>query len=140
VIGPYDVYMDQVHVSATYATYLRKVLAQALFNPTPTPTHFVQADSTSVVKPFGGATLSGVSLLDATAVLGSSSVEKVDFQLSGGGLHNQSICAGSKSLFGWFCRWNSSTVANGRYTLHVIASYESGESRQSKPISLSVKN
>jgi hypothetical protein len=98
VIGPYDVYMDQVHVSATYATYLRKVLAQALFNPTPTPTHFVQADSTSVVKPFGGATLSGVSLLDATAVLGSSSVEKVDFQLSGGGLHNQSICAGSKSL------------------------------------------
>jgi peptidoglycan/LPS O-acetylase OafA/YrhL len=140
VIGPYDVYMDQVHVSATYAAYLRKVLAQALLSPIPTPTHFVQADSTGVVQPSSGATLSGDSLFDAIAVLGSSSVEKVDFQLSGGRLHNQTICAGSQSLFGWFCRWNSSTVANGRYTLRVIASYESGEIRQSKPISLSVKN
>ena len=40
IIGPYEVYLDRFHVTATYATYLQHVLAQALFSATPTPTHF----------------------------------------------------------------------------------------------------
>jgi peptidoglycan/LPS O-acetylase OafA/YrhL len=140
VVGTYDVYMDQIHVSATYATYLRNVLAQALFSPTPTPTHFVQADSTSVRWPSRGAKVSGEVLLAATAALGSSSVVNVDFQLSGGGVHDQSVCIGSKSVFGWLCRWDSSTVANGHYTVNAVASSGPGRTRQSKPISFFVKN
>ena len=140
VVGSYDVYMDDIHVSATYATYLRNVLAHALFSPTATPTHFVQADSMTVRWPSSGAQVAGEFLFDATAALGSSSVVNVDFQLSGAGVHDQSVCTGNKTVFGWLCRWDSSTVANGHYTVRAVASSGSGGTRQSKPISFVVKN
>ena len=59
IVGPYGIYMDRFHVSAAYAMYLENALAQALFNPTPIPTHFKLEVATSVVRPSNGDTLSG---------------------------------------------------------------------------------
>ena len=140
IVGPYDVYMDRFHVSATYATYLRNVLAQVLFSSTPTPTHFELQLSTNVERPSNDATLSGGYWLDAAARPGNSPVIKVDFQLSGGRLRRQSICIGNASFIGWLCHWSTTEVANGRYTLQSVAYDAAGRSVRSKPISLSVKN
>jgi hypothetical protein len=140
VVGPYDVYQDRFHVTVEFANYLHNVLAQALFSPTPIPTHFKTQVSVSVAKPSNGATVSGTYVLDGAAVLGSSPVTKVVFRLSGGALDNQLICVASKTLVGWLCSWNTSNVANGRYALRSIAYDAAGKSVQSKPVSLSVEN
>ena len=84
IIGPYEVYLDRFHVTATYATYLQKVLGQALFNPKPAPIHFKQEMATSLARPSAGAILSGGYALSAR-VLGNSAVTRVEFRLSGGG-------------------------------------------------------
>ena len=65
---------------------------------------------------------------------------KVEFRLSGGGLHDQLIGFGSETFVGWLCYWHTSAVANGRYRLMTIAHDASGKSVQSKSISLSVEN
>lgn len=145
IVGPYGVYMDQFHVSAAYATYLQNALAQELFGSTPTPTFGSSAPDIfiSVVRPSNGATLSGGFLLDARSgmsLFGKPPVVRVVFRLSGGGLRNQSICSGASGFGGWICYWNTSSVANGRYTLQSVAYDAAGMSVRSKSISLSVKN
>ena len=116
IVGPYDVYMDRFHVSAAYATYLQKALAQAVFSPIAPPTHFSVEVTTSVVRPSDGATLSGGYWLAAIAVLGNSPVVSLDFRLSGGGL------------------------SNGHYKLQTVAYDAAGKNLQSEVISVSVKN
>ena len=140
IVGPYDVYMDRTHITAAYAAYLHHALAQALFSPIPTPTRFKAETSISVARPSNGATVSGTFVLAAAAALGNSPVTKVEFLLSGGGLHDQLIGLGSETLFGWLYSWNTSNAANGRYRLRTIAYDAAGKSIQSKSISLSVKN
>ncbi len=140
IVGPYDVYLDRTHVTAAYVAYLQDALAQTLFSPTPMPIRFKTQVSTSVARPSNGATVSGTYVLDAAAALANSPVTKVEFRLSGGGLHNQLIGFGSESFVGWLCYWHTSSVGNGRYTLMTIAYDAAGKSVQSKSISLSVKN
>ncbi len=57
VVGSYDVYMDQYHVSATYATYLSDVLAQALFTRTAKVPQIVGVGSTNTPGTSGHAAL-----------------------------------------------------------------------------------
>jgi peptidoglycan/LPS O-acetylase OafA/YrhL len=140
IVGPYDVYMDRFHVSAAYSLYLQHALAQALFSPTALPTRFVQYISTSVLRPSTGATVSGGYWLAARASLGTSPVVKVEFQLSGGTLHNQTVCTGDDTFIGWFCHWSTTNVANGSYTMQSVSFDAAGKTVRSKPISLSVKN
>jgi peptidoglycan/LPS O-acetylase OafA/YrhL len=140
IVGPYNVYLDRSHVTAAYASYVHNALAQALFSPSPMPTRFKVEISVSVARPSNGATVSGAYVLAGAAVLGSSPVTKVEFRLSGGQLDNQLIGVANKTFVGWLCYWNTSNVANGRYTLRSIAYDAAGKSVQSKPISLSVKN
>ena len=140
IVGPFDVYMDRFHVSAAYATYLRNALAQTLFSEIPTPTHFKLEISSKLARPSDGATLSGNYWLAASAALGSSPVSRVEFQLSGGTQRNQLICLGNLTFIGWFCQWNTTNVADGRYTLESVAYDASGKSVRSKPVSITVKN
>ena len=139
VVGPYDVYMDPIHVTATYAAYLQNALAEAIFSPVPIPTHF-HSNISAAVGPPSKHPISGRYLLLGGAVLGDTPVVKVEFQLSGNGLHNVLICGGTKSPYGWGCTWDTSQVANGRYTVRSIGYGASGMSVRSKPISFSVKN
>ena len=141
IIGPYEVYLDRFHVTATYATYLQHVLAQALFSATPTPTHFEVVLTTRVVRPTGGATVSGSYLLAASTNLDDVPIVKVDFRLSGVGFNAQTVCRGvGGSPLGWICWWNTSNVSNGRYALQSIAYDAAGQSVQSKSVSISVSN
>jgi peptidoglycan/LPS O-acetylase OafA/YrhL len=142
VVGKYDVYMDHFHVSAAYATYLQNALAQSIFGATPRPT-FESSKlelSTTVEVPSNGATLSGDRWLDAN-VQGTFPVTSVDFQLSGGGLGNQSLCSTQgRSYLGWVCQWNTSDVPNGLYTLQSVALNTEGKTVRSAPVTISVKN
>jgi YVTN family beta-propeller protein len=100
-------------------------------NPPPT---------TTVVLPTNNATISGTTqYLDATA---SSSVTSVRYQLSGGpsDLSDVQIATGTRTLYGWLAAWNTTTVANGSYTLQSVASYAGGVSGTSAAITVTVDN
>jgi hypothetical protein len=140
IVGPYDVYTDRFHVTASYATYLQSVLYLALFRPSPLPTHFQVTISTEVVRPSYGGTVSGRYLLAAVAALGDAHVTRVEFRLSGNGLHSALICSGLLGLFGWYCNWNTSQIPNGKYLLQSVAYDTAGRSIRSKSISISVEN
>ena len=97
VIGKYEVYLDQYHVTAAYAFYLAGVLAAAL--PLPDASQLLRAPpTTSVVAPAKGATVSGTRLLDATASADATSVE---FELTGGNLAHHVVAQAKETLAGW---------------------------------------
>jgi peptidoglycan/LPS O-acetylase OafA/YrhL len=140
VVGAYDVYIDQYHISAAYATYLQKPLADALFSQRPLPTQFMKKTASEVLRPSHGATLSGHYWLAASAANGSSAVAKVAFQLSGTGLRDRSICTATATIVGWLCDWNTSSVPNGHYDLRSVLYDAAGHSVRSGPISVTVRN
>jgi uncharacterized protein YjbI with pentapeptide repeats len=93
--------------------------------------------STSVLIPSDGATQSGMSaLLDASA---PSGVSGVGYELTGGTLNNHVIATGTPTLYGWLGQWNTTSVANGTYSLQSVASYPGG-SVTSAPITITVNN
>ncbi len=97
-------------------------------NPPPT---------TSVVIPSNGATLSGSTLLDASATNATS----VKFQLFGGiyGFYGPIICTATPTYYGWLCSWNTTTVPNGSYLLSSQASNSLG-SAYSSGVNITVSN
>ena len=83
--------------------------------------------STAVIIPSNNATVSGTSLvLDGTA---SSGVTQVQYEISGGTLTDSAIATGTPTLYGWLAEWNTTTVANGSYTLQSVASLSGGVAR-----------
>jgi hypothetical protein len=93
--------------------------------------------TTSVLIPANGATLSGSTYLDASA----SNATSVEFLLSGGtyGYSAPVICTATPTLYGWLCRWNTSTVPNGSYVL-VSEAFNSSGSAFSSGVNITVKN
>jgi peptidoglycan/LPS O-acetylase OafA/YrhL len=140
IVGRYGVYMDRFHVSATYATYLQKPLAHALFGPEAVVTHFQTDTTPEMVTPSYGATLSGDYWLTANGAIGTSAIAKVVFQLSAPGRPSQSICAGTATIVGWVCQWDTSSVPNGHYDLRSVAYDAAGHSARSRPVPVSVRN
>ena len=102
IVGPYDVYMDRFHVTATYAAYLQNALAKRFSVQFRYP-HTSTSNISAAVGPPSKHPISGRYLLLGGAVLGDTPVVKVEFQLSGNGLHNVLICGGTKSPYGWGC-------------------------------------
>ena len=80
--------------------------------------------TTSVLVPTSGATLSGLTYIDASA----SNATSVKFLLFGGvyGYGAPVICTARLTYYGWLCSWNSTTVPNGYYTLTSLASNSGG--------------
>jgi hypothetical protein len=97
--------------------------------PPPPPT-------TSVLVPANGATLSGSTLLDASA----SNATSVEFRLFGGsyGYNAPVICTATPTYYGWLCNWNTTTVPNGTYL--VSEAFGAGGSAFSSGVSVTVKN
>jgi hypothetical protein len=93
--------------------------------------------TTGVLIPSNGATLSGVTTLDASA----SNSTSVEFRLFGGiyGYAAPVICTATLTYYGWLCSWNSTTVPNGSYIL-VSEAFNSVGSTYSSGVSVSVKN
>ncbi len=95
--------------------------------------------ATAVSVPSDGATLTGTQTLDASAS-DSSGVTKVEFHLTGGTLNDAVIATGAPTYYGWIASWDTTTVADGTYTLQSVA-YDSGDlSRRSAGVRITVDN
>jgi hypothetical protein len=95
-----------------------------LSNSASAPLFINNPPTTSVVIPSNGATLSGWTLLDASA----SNATSVEFQLFGGvyGFYGPIICTATPTYFGYLCNWNTTNVPNGTYVLSSVASNSAG--------------
>ena len=93
--------------------------------------------STSVLIPSNGATLSGTTYLDASALNATS----VEFLLFGGvyGYSAPVLCTATATLYGWLCAWNSSTVPNGSYVL-LSEAFNSAGSTFSSAVNVTISN
>ncbi len=84
-------------------------------NPGNTFSGGVFAISAFVARPSNGATVSGTTILDASATQGAS----VSFWLFGGvyGYSAAFLCDATLTQYGWVCSWDTTTVPNGSYVL-----------------------
>ena len=116
------VHIARTHDLSLFATaavgaYTREGLlpaAQRLAPSSQTPTP-VPEFATKVLRPFNGATVSGTTILDASA----AGATRVEFRISGGsdGFSGPVLCTATSTPYGWSCRWRSTTVPNGSYVL-----------------------
>jgi len=93
--------------------------------------------STSVAVPSNGATLSGTTTLSAAA---SGPVVGVEFRITGGIYSNLLLGPATSSPWGWIYNWNTTTVANGSYTLQSRALDNKGGSTYSAGVTITVAN
>jgi hypothetical protein len=98
----------------------------------------MSAISVSVARPSSGATVSGSTILDASATPGTA----VSFWLFGGayGYYPLFLCDATLTAFGWVCSWDSTTVNNGSYVLLAKASNSAGFGVFSPNVNITVKN
>jgi hypothetical protein len=95
--------------------------------------------TTSVLVPQDNATLSGTTFLDAAAS-DAAGVTGVEFHLTGGTLNDSPISSATPTLFGWIGGWDTTSVANGSYTLDSLATDVEGFTAQSGGITVNVNN
>jgi hypothetical protein len=76
--------------------------------------------STQLLVPSNGSSVSGTTVLDASATPGLT-VSGVQFEISGGSLSDQVVGTATPSLYGWIYEWDTTTVPNGTYTLQSVA-------------------
>jgi hypothetical protein len=94
--------------------------------------------NTFVGIPSNNATVSGTSqLLGAGA---SSGVTEVQYEITGGTLNDSVIATATPTIYGWLAKWNTTTVANGTYTLQSVASYGGEVTGTSPGITITVSN
>ena len=144
IIGHYEVYKDDNHVTNTYARFLEGVLAEALQLPSLAPLPPPKPDPhTTLLIPVGGAVASGTTLLDASTA-DNVGVTKVEFRLTGSTAHDTLISVGkdtlTPTLAGWVGYWNTATVTNGNYVLQSIVYDAAGKTARSKAIPIVVRN
>ena len=140
VIGDYEVYWDDAHITSTYADFLGGVLAASL--PLSLPSGLFQASPTTrVIYPANGAALSGSDALDASTLeTPLVHVTSVRFEITGGPLHDHLIATARQTLAGWLATWNTATVPNGTYIVQSLASYGKGKTAVSPGITVTVDN
>ena len=139
MIGRYDVYFDNWHLSNSYAQYLKGPLAQALQLPQSTDAGDNISPTTALTRPSTGSVLTGRHvILDANAS-DNISVRKVQFVLTGD--HFKSVIGiGASTSYGFAFVWNSTSVPNGSYTLQSRATDEAGNTKYSSPIAVTIQN
>jgi outer membrane protein assembly factor BamB len=82
---------------------------------------------TQVLVPSNGSSVSGTTVLDASATPGVTLLPPapagsgVQFVLSGGSLSEQVVGTATPTLYGWIAEWDTTTVPNGTYTLQSVA-------------------
>jgi hypothetical protein len=123
---------------------LQSVATDTEGNSTTSPGITVTVDNpalnTQVLVPAVGATLSGsAAILDASAE-GTSPITGVQFEVTGGSLSDHVVGSGVLTLWGWILEWNTSSVANGSYTLQSVATETGGTTATSTGIAITVHN
>ena len=141
IIGNFDVYTDEQHVTNTYARALGGVLATSLGLPAPTRLLAPSPEPlTSIVLPKSGAVLSGTESLHATAA-DTVHIRKVEFRITGGTRRDAVIGTPTLALSGGVSfRWNTRSVPNGRYTVQSVLYDVAGKVGRSRAISVVVAN
>ncbi len=94
---------------------------------------------TRVLRPSQGAVLKGAQLLNASAS-GEFGVTRVEFRLTGGGLHDALVATAEHFEYGWLGAWSTAVVPNGNYTLRSVAYDITGRSGQSAGTVVQVSN
>ncbi len=94
---------------------------------------------TQVLLPSDGATLSGSTVLDASAA-GTGDITGVQFVVTGGVLSNHVVGIAGPTLYGWLVSWDTSSVPNGSYTLKSVATQVGGTTVSSAGITVTVNN
>ncbi|MHB1878261.1 MAG: penicillin acylase family protein, partial [Acidimicrobiales bacterium] len=102
-------------------------------------TYVASPATTSVEQPVAGAIVRGGIWLDAAAS-SPGGIRSVSFLLSGGTVRSRVVAAGTLTADGWLAGWDSSTVANGTYSIQSVATTPSGASATSLPVSITVAN
>ncbi|MHB1519543.1 MAG: Ig-like domain-containing protein [Acidimicrobiales bacterium] len=77
--------------------------------------------------------------LDAS-VNNEAGISRVQFQLTGGSLSEVVIATATLTYYGWIAQWNSTTVADGSYTIQSVATDPSGLMGRSPGIPIAVSN
>ncbi|HEV3130794.1 MAG TPA: Ig-like domain-containing protein [Acidimicrobiales bacterium] len=93
----------------------------------------------TVVRPADGARVSGVTLL-AASVNDSAKVTRLQFRITGGSVRNDVIGTGRPTPYGWSLSWDTTTVANGVYTLQSVLEPTGGPQAASVPTYVVVRN
>jgi peptidoglycan/LPS O-acetylase OafA/YrhL len=92
-----------------------------------------------VLSPKNGAVLRGESPLLALAAY-TVGVTRIEFEVTGGALHNALLGPTSPTSVGWVYRWDTASVPNGTYTIRSVALNAAGKSSRSRPVTISVSN
>ena len=104
-------------------------------NPTTTLTEL----TTQVGIPSAGASLAGSALLDAGAA-DNVGITKVEFHITSGPLAGQLIATATPTIYGWLASWDTTTVADGNYTIGSVAYDASGSVAYSTDVAVAVDN
>jgi hypothetical protein len=95
--------------------------------------------TTAIISPSGGATLSANSFLDASAS-DNVGVSAVEFHATDAAHNDRVLGSATRTNFGWVFTWDTTTVANGSYTLTSVAHDAAGNTTTSNPISVTIQN
>jgi hypothetical protein len=120
------------------ATYSGSGAILGSTSPTVTVTVF-PPPSTSVLLPSNDATVTGNTVLDASAQSGAG-ILSVSFEVSGNGLTNHVVATGTPTLYGYLAKWNTTSVPNGTYSLQSVATDGDLNKPTSAPITITVNN
>ncbi len=100
----------------------------------------VTPPTTTTVTPSDGATLSGTSaVLEATAS-DVGGVTALEFHATDAGANDTLIGSATLTMDGWTYTWDTTTIANGTYTLTSIAHDGAGNTGTSPPITVTIAN
>ncbi len=97
----------------------------------------VAPPATDVVSPAANEEWEGVHYLAASASA-DFGIDKVAFHITGEG--HSVVESARKSVYGWLARWNTTTVANGTYTVQSVAYGASGQVTTSASVLVQVRN
>jgi lysophospholipase L1-like esterase len=103
-------------------------------------TVIAQPPVTSVVIPaVSGTTLSGTAVVDAFAS-GGGGVAQVQFVLTGGSLNQKVVGTAVPTLYGYLSQLDTTTVANGTYSLQSVATNSVGNVGFSSGVQITIAN
>jgi Big-like domain-containing protein len=95
--------------------------------------------TTSVMIPSNGATLSGTTLLAASAS-DDTEVSQVEFHATGGTYNDTVIGVARPTFYGWLFNWDTTPLPNGMYLLNSVATDPAGDVGRSPNVTITVQN
>jgi hypothetical protein len=141
IVGRYEPYWDDGHVTRTYAHFLEGVFAEALHFPSPTPALVsTKPDPRAAIHiPHPAASMAGVELIDVTAS-DNVAIRRMQVRVSAPGASDVIVGHARPTLWGWLLYWNTTNVSNGTYVLRAVLSDADGKIARSPPVEVSVRN